>query len=81
MTSAPSVGARPEKEIQVAPPKKTPAPATKTIVQEMTFEKSTKGTHVFSATEETAAVPTLYVKKTGLDGTPEALTLTLEVTG
>lgn len=55
---------------------------TKTIVQEMTFDKSTKGTHVFSATDDAAAVPTLYVRKTGLEGVqPESVKLTLEVTG
>lgn len=58
--------------------KKTP----KTIVQEMTFDKSTKGTHVFTATDDAAPVPTLYVRKSGLDGEqPESLKLTLEVTG
>lgn len=62
----------------MAPPKKT---SVQTIVQEMTFEKSTKGTHVFSANDDAAAVPTLYVKKTGLDTQPESVKLTLEVTG
>lgn len=75
---APSAGSQPEKEIQVAPKPKTPT----TIVQEMTFDKSTKGTHVFTANDDTAAVPTLYVKKTGLPGEqPESVKLTLEVTG
>jgi hypothetical protein len=50
-----------------------------TITQEMVFNKSTKGTHVFAAKEDTAPVPTLYVRKTGMSGTPpDEITLTIE---
>jgi hypothetical protein len=49
------------------------------ITQEMVFSKSTKGTHVFAAKEDTAPVPTLYVRKTGMSGSPpDEITLTIE---
>ena len=49
------------------------------ITMEMVFSKSTKGTHVFAAKEDTAPVPTLYVRKTGMSGTPpDEITLTIE---
>jgi hypothetical protein len=59
--------------------KKT-APKT-AITVEMNFERSTKGTHVFSAKEDTAPVPTLYVRKSGFDGkveVPESIIVTIE---
>jgi len=58
--------------------KKTSA---KTIKVPMTFERSTKGTHVFTAEDENAPIPTLYVRKSGFDnGTPpESVTVTIEL--
>jgi hypothetical protein len=44
---------------------------------ELAFERSTKGTHVFSAADDSAVVPTLYVKKTAFEKPPERITLTI----
>lgn len=38
------------------------------IKVKMTYEKSTKNTHVYKADGEQASIPTLYIKKTGFDG-------------
>jgi len=45
---------------------------------EMHFSKSTKGTHVYSGDD--TAIPSLYIKKEALPGTPpEKITVTIEV--
>ena len=52
---------------------------TKAIKVDMNFDRSTKGTHVFTATSDTAPVPTLYVRKSGFDGdVPDSVTVTIE---
>ena len=54
--------------------------APKAIKVEMNFDRSTKGTHVFTATEDTAPIPTLYVRKSGFNGSepPESVVVTIE---
>ena len=48
------------------------------ITVELTFSKSTKGTHVFTADQDGAAVTTLYVLKSALANTPPPrITLTI----
>ena len=37
---------------------------------ELTFSKSTKGTHVYSAKDETAVITGIYIKRTALPATP-----------
>lgn len=50
----------------------------KTQVQ-LTFSKSTKGTHVYIAQLDTAAIQSLYVKRAALPTTPpEELLITIE---
>ena len=51
--------------------------ATQPITVELAFSRSTKGTHVFTATAEAAAVTTLYVVKAALAEPPPKLTLTI----
>jgi hypothetical protein len=54
------------------------APAPVPITVELAFSRSTKGTHVFTATAEAAAVTTLYVVKHALgDEPPQRLSLTI----
>jgi hypothetical protein len=56
--------------------KTTPKTAVKV---EMDFDRSTKGTHVFTAKDDTAAIPTLYVRKSGFNGEPpESVVVTVE---
>lgn len=44
---------------------------------EMTFLRSTKGTHVYQGTDDD--IPTLYIKKSALPDTPpEVITVTIE---
>lgn len=64
----------------MAPTQKAAAKKAATIVEELEFSKSTKGTHVYQAKDENAAVPTLYIRKTGMDnGTPpDEITLTID---
>ncbi len=51
------------------------------IIVEMTLSKSTKGTHVFTASQEGAAVTTLYVSKTALgEKPPSQISLTITPT-
>lgn len=58
------------------PVKKTP----KQIKVEMKFDRSTKGTHVFTAEDEAAAIPTLYVRKSGFEnGAPDGVVVTVEL--
>lgn len=46
----------------------------------MAYAKETKGTYVFNAVADNAAVPTLYVRKSYLpNGAPESITLVIEV--
>jgi hypothetical protein len=47
------------------------------ITVELNFTRSTKGTHVFTATEATAAVMTLYVTKAALAAPPPKITVTI----
>lgn len=49
---------------------------TKTV--ELTFVKSTKGTHVYGSDLEDAATPSVYIKRSALpEKPPAAITLTL----
>lgn len=36
----------------------------------MTFNNSTKGTHVYEATEDDAAIQTVYIKRAAMDNKP-----------
>ena len=62
----------------MAPTRKT-APK-QTLSLELKFDRSTKGTHVFTSEEENAPIPTLYIRKSGFEnGTvPETVTVTIE---
>jgi hypothetical protein len=54
--------------------------AVKPIKVEMKFDRSTKGTHVFTAEDDNAPIPTLYVRKSGFEnGAPEGVTVTVEL--
>jgi len=45
----------------------------------MTFNKSTKNTHVYGNGEPDCAIPTLYIKRGALPSTPpEQITVTVE---
>lgn len=47
---------------------------------EMTRERSTKGTHVYIASEQDAAIPSLYIKKVALpDDPPARITITVDI--
>lgn len=49
-----------------------------TKIVELTFVKSTKGTHVYGSDLEDAATPSVYIKRSALpEKTPAAITLTL----
>jgi len=53
---------------------------------ELNYKKSTKGTHVYENTDENAAIPTLYIRKSaacfeGFSEAPLILTVTGEVEG
>ncbi len=51
------------------------------ITIELTYERSTKGTHVFSASDPAAPVPTLYVRKDALGAEPpKKIALTIAAT-
>ena len=55
------------------------AKKVKQIKVPMNFDRSTKGTHVFTAESDTAPISTLYVRKSGFDGeAPESVTVTVE---
>lgn len=56
------------------------AKKTKTPIKvPMNFDRSTKGTHVFTAESDTAPIPTLYVRKSGFEGDPpESINVTIE---
>ena len=46
----------------------------------MIFERSTPGTHVYKSHAEGTAITALYIKKTGLQGTPpDHITVTVIV--
>jgi hypothetical protein len=46
---------------------------------EMTFKKSTKGTHVYESNDTEACITQLYIKKHGLPAVPPVfITITLE---
>jgi hypothetical protein len=50
------------------------------ITIELGYERSTKGTHVFSASDPAAPVPTLYVRKDALGAEPpKKIALTIAV--
>jgi hypothetical protein len=67
-----------EEEYLMAVAKK--AAPTKAIVVEMGFDRSTKGTHVFTAKDDAAAISTLYVRKSGFEsGAPEGVVVTVEL--
>ena len=45
----------------------------------MDYSKSTKGTHVYSNSENDTPVPTLYIKRSTLpQDAPKSITLTIE---
>ena len=47
---------------------------------EMTFVKSTKGTHVYGNNDSKAAISSLYIKKDALpEVPPKEITITLEI--
>lgn len=49
---------------------------------ELTFTKSTKGTHVYSTDKTDAAVQSLYIKRDSLPSKPPAtITLTIDFKG
>lgn len=50
-----------------------------TIVVEAEFTKSTKNTHVFKATEDEAAIPSLYVNRSAFGAQPKRVRITVEV--
>lgn len=50
-----------------------------TIVVEAAYTKSTPNTHVFKATVDGAAVPSIYVNRTALGGQPKRVRITVEV--
>jgi hypothetical protein len=58
----------------------TPAPEAKTqIVTEMTYDKSTKGTYVFTDSKSDTPITTLYIKRHGFQGEPpSSITVTVE---
>lgn len=48
------------------------------VTIEMTKTKETKNTFAFTADDESAPIPTVYVRKDAFDGEPTKITLTLE---
>jgi hypothetical protein len=54
------------------------APAKRTIAIEMTFQRSTKNTHVFSAPDG-SAVEVLYVAKVAYAKAPAKIRIAIEV--
>lgn len=59
--------------------KKTAAKPAFEIAAEMEFTKSTKGTHVFTDSNENAPVTTLYIQRSAFQGDPPA-NITLNIT-
>lgn len=54
--------------------------ASNSITVEMTLSKQTKGTFVYSADDDDAAVTTVYVRKSGFTSDPpDEITLTITV--
>jgi len=47
------------------------------IKETLKYSKSTKGTHVYTATKEKPAIPTLYVKRDALPDKPEEISVTI----
>lgn len=45
---------------------------------EMTYKKSTKGTHVFENQEQDTAITVLYIKKTAMDVPPLLIRVTID---
>ena len=43
----------------------------------MSYDKSTKNTHVFKADSEQASIPTLYIKKTEFKEVPDKIEVTV----
>jgi len=60
----------------------TDTTVTKTFSVNMTFKKSTKGTHVYDDDADDPAIPVLYIRRTALgDEPPKAITVVVtEVT-
>jgi hypothetical protein len=53
------------------------ATQTAPITVDLAYERATKGTHVYTATDPAAVVKTLYVLKTAFAEPPQKLTLTI----
>ena len=47
---------------------------------EMTYKKSTKGTHVYEDKSEHAVIPSVYIRKHGLSNTPPDVIILVIVT-
>lgn len=51
----------------------------KQIKTVLTFDRSTKGTHVFKDDADNAPIKSVYIQRTGIEGNPPAkITITVE---